>query len=279
MIKTDLIMELTKNFQDFRINKLSNEDIDVIKVIIDDNNYNEYKKKKGIYYNIATNIIKDEIVEKENDLINTFIVLLKDIFKIYKIKKKSKILFVGLGNENITPDSLGPKTIKKIIMTNHLDKKNLPKIASIIPGVMATTGLESSNIINSVVKDFKPDILLCIDSLAARSMKRLNSVIQITTSGITPGSGVGNNRKEISYETIKIPVIALGIPTVVGIENISLDILEFLKLKNKKNELIKEIFDNNLNMYVTSKMIDYYIEKMSDIIAKSFNDYLISTNI
>lgn len=275
--KNDLLIEMSVNFQDFRVKRLSNEDIDVVKVIIDDNNYKDFNRKKGVYYSIATSIIKEEIYEKEDDLIKTISFVLKDLFKILKINKKDKVLLVGLGNKSVTPDSLGPKTIDNVFITNHLNDKKMRKVSSIVPGVMGQTGLESSDIIKSISNTFKPKLIICIDSLAARSSKRLNKVIQFSTSGINPGSGIGNTRKEISYETMNIPVLSIGIPTVVAIENIAYDVLEFLNLTDKRKEVYYNILNNDLNMIVTSKKIDFEIDLMARILSKSLNNILFST--
>ena len=159
--------------------------------------------------------------------------VLKEIIDKNKIKEDMECLIIGLGNIKSTPDSLGVKVASDVLITKHLFKYSkvkdgIRKVSSFIPGVMANTGLESSNIIKAIVKEEKPDFLIVIDALASLSIDRINKTIQITDTGIHPGSGIGNNRKEISFKTIGIPVIAIGVPTVVSSTTIVYDTLEYL---------------------------------------------------
>ena len=136
------------------------------------------------------------------------------------IKKDDTCLIIGLGNRNIISDALGSYTLKNIIVTRHLYlindyDKDYRNVSILEPSVLGVTGIDSFEIINNVIKDIKPDFIICIDSLCANNIERLNKTIQITSSGITPGSGIGNNRKEISQDTLGIPVIAIGVPTVL----------------------------------------------------------------
>ena len=157
------------------------------------------------------------------------------MIKKNKIKKKDKGLIVGLGNWNVTPDALGPMTVEKVMVTNHLFeleyetvKGGYRPVAAISPGVMGVTGMETSDIILSIIDDFKPGFVVVIDALASRSIERINETIQITDTGIHPGSGVGNKRKELSKETLNIPVIAVGVPTVVDAVTIASDTFDYL---------------------------------------------------
>ena len=141
-----------------------------------------------------------------------------------KVQYKEDVLVVGLGNEEVTPDALGPDVIKKIEVTRHILQympqyidENARPVSAIAPGVLGTTGIETLEIIKGVVDNTKPKLLIVIDALASRSMERISSTIQISNTGIVPGAGVGNTRKEISINTLGIPVIAIGIPTVVDI--------------------------------------------------------------
>src|SRR5699024_6016533 len=140
----------------------------------------------------------------------------------HNIPDTKKGLIVGLGNWNVTPDALGPMTVDKTMVTNHLFELEFETVAdgyrpmaAISPGVMGVTGMETSDIILSVIDMFNPGFVIVIDALASRSIERINETIQITDTGIHPGSGVGNKRKELSKETLGIPVIAVGVPTVV----------------------------------------------------------------
>ena len=151
------------------------------------------------------------------------------------IAKDATGLIVGLGNWNVTPDALGPMSIEKIMVTHHLFKLEYETVAdgyrpvaAISPGVMGVTGMETSDIIQGIVEKFKPDFIIAIDALASRSVERINETIQLSDSGIHPGSGVGNKRKELSKDTLGIPVIAIGVPTVVDAVTITSDTIDFL---------------------------------------------------
>ncbi|HLS06858.1 MAG TPA: GPR endopeptidase, partial [Bacillota bacterium] len=142
---------------------------------------------------------------------------------------------IGLGNWQITPDALGPMTIEKVMVTNHLftlDHETLAPgyrpVAAVSPGVMGTTGMETSDIIFGITEKLQPQFVVVIDALASRSIERVNETIQLTDTGIHPGSGVGNKRKEVSYETLGIPVFAIGVPTVVDAVTITSDTIDFL---------------------------------------------------
>lgn len=208
---------------------------------------------------------------------------------------KDEILVVGLGNLYVTPDSLGPKVINEIDVTRHIINympqvlpENTRKVSAISPGVLGTTGIETLEIIKGIVENTKPRLLIVIDALASRSIERISSTIQLSDTGITPGAGVGNTRKDLSIDTLGIPVIALGIPTVVEAATIAADSLdlfikkvqeqaksnEFLnKLQEEdKYEMIKEVLvPEDYNFIVTPKEIDDLIENMKDIVARGIN--------
>lgn len=208
---------------------------------------------------------------------------------------KDEILVVGLGNLYVTPDSLGPKVINEIDVTRHIINympQVLPEstrpVSAISPGVLGTTGIETLEIIKGIVENVHPKLLIVIDALASRSIERISSTIQLSDTGITPGAGVGNTRKDLSIDTLGIPVIALGIPTVVEAATIAADSLdlfikkvqeqaesnEFLnKLQEEdKYEMIKEVLvPEDYNFIVTPKEIDDLIENMKDIVARGIN--------
>lgn len=221
-IRTDLVVDLydqANNNQNIEINEAEENDIKILEVQIkDDNNY--LNKKKGKYITISYQDVTDKVNSK--NLENVLTKKLKEILSYLNIKEKSSCLVVGLGNRKSTPDSLGPKTIDNVLVTRYLYElenievdKDYRNVASFIPGVTGETGIESSDIILGIVKSIKPDFIIVIDALASNSMDRVNKTIQITDSGIHPGAGVYNNRKELSYETLNIPVISIGIPTVI----------------------------------------------------------------
>ena len=180
------------------------------------------------------------------------------------------VLVVGLGNREITPDALGPNVINNMMITRHLikefgkaayqeEKANL--ISGIVPGVMAQTGMETAEILRGVIKETKPDLVIAVDALAARSTKRLNRTIQITNTGIHPGSGVGNYRNAITEESLGVPVIAIGIPTVVDAATIVNDAME--------NMLSAQATLNN--MFVTPKDVDENVKRLGYTISEALN--------
>jgi spore protease len=230
---------------------------------------NNIMMRKGNYVSILFNDITDFENRK-----NVEKILIKEIKRIIKINKiiNKKTMVVGLGNYLSTPDSLGPKTIDNIITTRHLKiinklSEDYNEVSKISPGVFATTGIESFDIIKGIVDRINPDYLIVIDALKSSSIKKINKIIQITDSGINPGSGVGNQRKELSFETIGIPIIAIGVPTVVNLHTIVKDFFEEYDIDNILNKK-KE------NFLVTTKDIDFEIDKLSLLISNSINKTL-----
>ena len=214
------------------------------------------------------------------------------------IKETEDILVVGLGNRYVTPDALGPKVAPEIEVTRHileympkLMPENTRPVSAISPGVLGITGIETMEILKGIVENIKPKLLIVIDALATRKLERISSSIQIADTGIVPGAGVDNTRKEISKKTLGIPVIALGVPTVVDlasitndcinifIENLqekamSNDVLNTLKEKDNYENIKEALVPKNLNMIVTPKEIDQLIENMSKIVSKGINKAL-----
>lgn len=232
-----------------------NDNVKVTKINLDDIESKKINKKKGIYTTIEFKDITDfqnrEIVGK------TLQTEIEKILKYKNVDKMDKGLIVGLGNPKSTPDALGSLTINNILVTRHLFllntkvKKGIKNISAFTPGVMGETGIETKDLIESIINTVKPSFLIVIDSLKASSVDRVNKTIQITDTGIHPGSGVGNTRKEISEQTLKIPVIAIGVPTVVDVSTIVSDTIDMLLnhlsyIKNNfaKNKLIVKQFSN-----------------------------------
>ena len=202
-----------------------------------------------------------------------------------KEKEQLSILIVGLGNREVTADSLGPRVVDNLTITRHMvmefgnaayEGRKLPLTSSLVPGVMAKTGMESQEIISGVVAQTHPDLVIVIDALAARSIKRLNRTVQISNAGINPGSGVGNYRNAIQEENLGVPVIALGVPTVVDAATIVQDAVfkdctmedqDFLDRKEKITGAMDELY----NMYVTGKDVDYEIQQISHIICNAIH--------
>lgn len=204
------------------------------------------------------------------------------------IDKEPSVMVVGLGNRDVTADSLGPNVVDNLVITRHMVKEfgkaaynqsHVPVISALIPGVMAKTGMESAEIIKGVVEKTKPDVVLVVDALAARSTKRLNRTIQITNTGIHPGSGVGNYRNSITKESLGVPVIAVGVPTVVDAATIVNDVFRkmFAGMESELREIQEEIqgsMGEIYNMYVTGKDVDYEIKQISHIICDAINEAL-----
>lgn len=235
-------------------------------------------KKSGLYYTLSFDAVLEHEHDRLDDVAKSLSFVLKRLLKRADLTLKSHLLIVGLGNTAITPDSLGPKVINNIFVTKHLDDlneldENLGIISAIAPGVMGQTGMETANIIKAIVRNEKPKGVIVIDALASKSIYRLNKTIQVTTAGINPGSGVGNRRKELSEDTLGVPVIAIGVPTVVDMASILYDAFSGVTNGSKMIEKgIKNIQDNRANFMVSSKTIDEEILMLSDVISKGINE-------
>lgn len=251
-------------------------------------------KPVGTYVTVD---IKGLKIAQEEELEKAATVVSQELGKIIDnhIDKQGEILVVGLGNIYVTPDSLGPKVINDIEVTRHIInylpqyvEKGTRMVSAISPGVLGTTGIETVEILKGIVDNINPKLLIVIDALASRSIERISSTVQISDTGIVPGAGVGNTRSEISKNSLGIPVVAIGIPTVVEtavLVNDSLDLFieklqdeaksnDYLnKLKEEDNyEEIKEaLIPKEYNLIVTPKEIDELIENMTKIVATGIN--------
>jgi spore protease len=184
---------------------------------------------------------------------------LRSLIEYLNINENATCLIIGLGNDKSTPDSLGPSVIDNVIVTKHLFdlgtvNDGYRSVSAISPGVMGQTGIETSELIFGIVKRVNPDFIIIIDALASSSLSRINKTIQMTDTGIHPGSGVGNARKEISHELLNIPVIAIGIPTVVDAVTIVSDTIHFMQKQMAYN---KHNINNPVNRLVNPNMVDY----------------------
>ena len=262
--------------------KKIDENINVSKVkIINEKGESAIGKPIGDYITIDIKKIKLAEEEKIQKASETVSKELKDIINKH-ISSLDDILVVGLGNIYVTPDSLGPKVINDIDITRHIIKylpqyidENTRPVSAISPGVLGTTGIETLEILEGIIEKIKPKLLIVIDSLASRSIERISSTIQISDTGIVPGAGVGNTRKEISEKTLNIPVISMGVPMVVESAVLVNDCLDLFieKLQEEaKYEEIKEVLNpQDYNMIVTPKEIDELIDNMSSIVARGIN--------
>lgn len=226
-LRTDLIVE--ENIKNIKSSKFNYDDITVEDIILNKNN--KLGKKEGKYVTISFKDITD--YGNYQKVLKVFQSELRKVLEYSKIKKNDSCLIIGLGNPKIISDALGSKTIEKIIVTRHLyllnnvDQK-YRNVSIIEPNVMGVTGIDSFEIIKNTIKEIKPDFVIAIDSLCAIDMQRLNKTIQITTSGITPGSGIGNSRCELSKDTLGVKIIAIGVPTVVDSSVIVSDTINYL---------------------------------------------------
>lgn len=209
--------------------------IKVSYVDIDAEGQERLGKKAGSYITIYADGVKRQDTKKQKLAADMLAAELRNLLQKNNIANGAEGLIVGLGNWNVTPDALGPMTVEKILITSHLFKLEYETVASgyrpvsaITPGVMGITGIETSDTVSGIIEKSQPDFVIAIDALASRSIERVNETIQLSDSGIHPGSGVGNKRKELSYETLGIPVIAIGVPTVVDAVTITSDTIDFL---------------------------------------------------
>lgn len=209
--------------------------VKVVHVTIDEKAEKSVGKKAGTYITLHTESVKEQDATNQIEAATILSKELKRLLRTNGVKNDAVGLIVGLGNYNVTPDALGPMTIEHILVTNHLFtlehedvSEGYRPIGAISPGVMGTTGMETSDLIQGVIQIFQPDFIIAVDALASRSVERVNETIQITDTGIHPGSGVGNKRKELSKETLGIPVLAIGVPTVVDAATITTDTIDLL---------------------------------------------------
>lgn len=204
--------------------------------------------------------------------------------KLLPDDRDCSVLVVGLGNREITADALGPMVVDNLKINRHIVREygvaamgedHVIRVSSLVPGVMAQTGMETQEIIQGVVEETKPDVLIVVDALAARSIRRLNCTIQVTDTGISPGSGVGNYRNGLNRETMKIPVIGIGVPTVVDAGTIIHDavseLLESLEESEMDEFLSELITPAMMSMYVTPKDIDETVKRLSYTISEGLN--------
>lgn len=213
-------------------------------------------KKAGIYETITFQDITDKDNYKE--VLEVLVDTLKKVYEEISITEDSKCLIIGLGNDQSTPDALGPNTVDNVLVTRHLFslgevEEGYRNTSIFKPNVTGVTGIETNQLIKGIVEETKPDFLIVIDALAAKAISRVNKTIQITDTGIEPGSGVGNTRAEISKESLHIPVIALGVPTIVDAATICYDTIQYMlkqfsyKIENRDNQKLKFVTESNQN--------------------------------
>lgn len=265
-IRTDLAIESIKKEKDgYEKKERTYDKIHVTEIDVLEDGSIKIGKKKGKYITIEFEDVTD--FENRKQVQQVFSKELKNLLEYMNIKKEDSCFVIGLGNQNSTPDSLGPLTTSHILVTKHLFtlgeiEEGFRNVSLFTPGVTGETGIETSDMIEGIIKKIKPDFLIVIDALAASSVERVNRTIQMTDTGIQPGSGVGNSRKELSYQNLNIPVLAIGIPTVVDAVSIVSDTILYMQKhftymrKNKDNPLFKLTPITNMNYLKKEISID-----------------------
>lgn len=290
-VRTDLAVESKEKFEKdnveikgVAIHEEYQEELDLCTTVVKiktDSGAKIMEKPKGTYITMeAPNlVVPDEDYHREISK-----ALAGHLCQLLHLDREKSILVVGLGNRDITPDALGPRAVNNLKINRHIVKEygkagmgeeKVHLVSSLIPGVMAQTGMETMEIIRGVVEETKPDAVVAIDALAARSMKRLNCTIQITDTGINPGSGVMNHRNGLTEESLGIPVIGIGVPTVVDAATIVHDaishLLESLE-EAEMEEFLSELITPKLHsMFVTPKDVDETVKMLSFTISEGIN--------
>lgn len=293
-IRTDLALEARESIEEtegeirgvrYEEHYDEEKDITITKVMIDTRNgAKAMGKPMGNYVTMEVPRMQEPDEDYHREISEELAGQIKGLLP--KEKEEQAILVVGLGNRDVTADALGPHVVDNLFITRHVVREygkaayNVDKIhliSSIEPGVMAKTGMETAEIIKGVVEQTKPDVLIVVDALASRSVRRLNRTIQITDTGIQPGSGVGNHRNALTKESLGIPVIAIGVPTVVDAATIVGDALD--KLTKERSDVERNVhlgeypktFAELGNMYVTSKDIDAVIKRLGYTVSEGIN--------
>ncbi|MBU5336476.1 GPR endopeptidase [Intestinibacter bartlettii] len=303
-IRTDLAVEATEiceeqsaSLEGVIVDTKELDDCTVTTVeIINETGSQIMNKEIGKYITLESDLMKFDDDDSREKVIN----YLKDeLIDIFGRDQSKKTLVIGLGNWNITSDALGPRAVSKTLVTRHIFKNynkdyddDFSEVSALSPGVMGITGIETVEIVKSLVDKIKPDRVVAIDALASRKMDRVNSTIQISTGGISPGGGVGNKRKALNKSYLGVDVIAIGVPTVVDAATLTIDVLdlaidnlmevseegsEFYKMltqlkEEEKYQLIKDSLDPyDKNLIVTPKDIDDTIENLAIIISEGLN--------
>ncbi|GAA0090681.1 GPR endopeptidase [Paraclostridium bifermentans] len=305
-LRTDLALEAREiyeqgndgsNIPGVKIDTKELDDCIVTKVeVLDEQGSQIMNKGIGIYTTIESKLMKYDDDESREQVTE----YLKDeLIDILGTDKTKKTLVIGLGNWNITSDALGPKAVSKTLVTRHIFKNynkeyddDFTEVAGLSPGVMGITGIETSEIVKSIVDMIKPDRVIAIDALASRKMERVNSTIQISTAGISPGGGVGNKRKALNKDYLGVDVIAIGVPTVVDAATLTSDVLDLaidnlmeqskeskdfynmlkeLKEEEKYHFIRESLEPYDKNLIVTPKDIDDTIENLAVIISEGLN--------
>ena len=290
-IRTDLALETTERFAEenaeirgVEVHEEYDEEKDVrttVVKIVTENGAKSMGRPQGTYITIEAPELSTPDEDYHREISEELSTHLR---KLIDLKKEKSVLVVGLGNAAITADALGPQVVENLLMTRHIIKEyglrgikheKMHRISGIAPGVMAQTGMETAEIVQGIVSETKPDVVVAIDALAARSVRRLSRTIQITDTGIHPGSGVGNHRNGLTEENLQVKVIGIGVPTVVDAATIVHDsmahLLDTLEETEQKEFLDEMIAPNLYSMFVTPKDVDETIKYLSFTISEGLN--------
>ena len=244
--------------------------------------------------NYITIEFPDVNIAEGEDYENLCRTMAEELSALLPLQKNNTVLVVGLGNQNITPDALGPSVVSRLMVTRHLLQyipdqidEGIRPVCAISPGVLGITGMETGEVIRGVTDKIHPDAVIVVDALAARSMDRISTTIQLCDTGISPGAGVGNNRKELNKSSLGVPVIAVGVPTVIDAATIATDTLQLAAQKENSGKLcrelaamdreeqytiLKEALPESLNGFmVTPKDVDLFIERVAKVVANGIN--------
>ena len=275
MIRTDLALErnemINEKISGVESAQTVDDDIKITHIkITTDEGAERIGKPKGNYITVEIPQMSEENEELCKKSAN---VVGEELKKLIKNLKNGAVLIVGLGNSYITPDSIGPKAVSNVFVTRHINllnkdfEFNFRDVSAISPGVLGLTGIETTEIVEGVKRSVNPDFIIAIDALASRKLSRLGTTVQLSDTGINPGSGVGNNRKELSKESLGVPVIAIGVPMVVDAFTLAEDI--FGESPSEDNKL-KEVLHSE-NMVVTPSNVDIIVKQASLIISEAIN--------
>ncbi len=305
MFRTDLAIEATEMIETEPKEEIPGVNIDTREVeginvsrvsVINEEGQKKIGKAMGNYVTLEAQGLRKRNIQFQDRVSHIFT---EELIKMVTLQENMNILVVGLGNWNVTPDALGPRVVRDLLVTRHLLQhspevlgEGYSSVCAVAPGVLGITGIETSEIIFGIVQKVKPDLVIAIDALASKNVSRVNTTIQIADTGINPGSGVGNKRIGVNRQTLGVPVIAVGVPTVVDAVSITLDTLdrasdklvkqnpEESKIYNMLNSmegderaaLVRKVLEPyNENLMVTPKEIDTIIEDISIIISGGLN--------
>lgn len=304
-IRTDLAIEARELYSQERKKEIPGVEVDVkrgenmtvtVVNVVDKKGEKIIGKPMGTYTTIEAPELRHFDQELQDEVSKT---MAKELSVLINLDKDKTALIVGLGNWNVTPDALGPRVVSRLMVTRHLKQlmpdeidEGIRPVCALSPGVLGLTGIETSEIIQGVVKKVKPDVVVVVDALASRKMSRVSTTIQIGNTGINPGSGVGNKRMGLNQSALGVPVIAVGVPTVVDaatMANDTIDLVidslvnqsekgkEFYNMlmsinRDEKYELIQEVLSPYIgDLMVTPKDVDSIIDNISKIIANGIN--------